>query len=380
MNRIMNMKEIWNYKHNESILGIEIGDINGNGKAEIITYSKTGTLLIFSLEGNLLLKESITKNSAIWCSKIHDIDNDGQDELILGGIDGLLRVFKSNITENSFNLVPLWAHQFGASISGIIINDINDNKKVEIIAYSLDKTIRVLNAEDGSLIWGQNFQNGIGDAIVWTDKELNKKEIAVCGNDGTLRIFNIKNGELLWFKQFSDKLRCVSYFNSSDGPLILCGGDDKCLHVINRKSQEEIKSLEFENYIWKCCTYTSGMLNKALISSYSFDYLENSIPIQNIEFTSKIICIDSKLKKLWEIKSKNIETLEIIEKNEKKSVILGTTKGEILILGDSTEKVKFEVNKNSCVNSIQYYKKENFIFTCHDDGAIFANLFLDKTN
>ncbi|MFX1320300.1 MAG: hypothetical protein ACFFAQ_01530 [Promethearchaeota archaeon] len=37
----MKVRELWRYKYSESILGIDVGDINNNLQKEIIAYSKS---------------------------------------------------------------------------------------------------------------------------------------------------------------------------------------------------------------------------------------------------------------------------------------------------------------------------------------------------
>ena len=150
-----NMEEIWHYTHSAPLLGLEFGDINGNNENEIITHSNDGKLLIFSNKGQLLLEKIISENSAIWHVRSFDLDNDGKNELVVGGMDGLLRVLTH---KSPFQLELMWKHQFGGSISGILITDVNNDGNTEIIAYSLDKTIRVLRPSDGTLLWG---------AVVW---------------------------------------------------------------------------------------------------------------------------------------------------------------------------------------------------------------------
>jgi WD40 repeat protein len=173
----MQVIELWNFKHNEVILGIEIGDINNNGNIEIIAFTRTGTLLFLSQNGEIIQQKVISKEIPIWYLKVHDLDNDGKNEIILGGMDGVLRTYKCNI---SYELISFWNHKFGNSISGILINDVNKNNSSELIVYSLDKTIRTLDSLNGNLIWGQIFEDGVGDAIVFTD---DKKMIIAGGND-----------------------------------------------------------------------------------------------------------------------------------------------------------------------------------------------------
>ncbi|MEE9377940.1 MAG: WD40 repeat domain-containing protein [Candidatus Lokiarchaeia archaeon] len=367
----MKAKELWNFKYNAPILGIEVADINGNGQIEIIAYTKNGILLFISLNGKLLHKEIISKDSSLWHLKIYDINDDGRYELILGGMDGILRIFKCHLT---YNLELLWTHKFNSSISGILIEDINGDNINELIIFSLDKTLRVLNPSDGKLVWGQVFENGVGDAIIFlSDKNPAKKEILACGNDGTIRIFNGKDGKLLWFKKYSGKIRTITYMNTPKGPVVICGGDDKKLHIINKITQNEIKTKEFIDYVWKCISYPFPILNNVLVSSYSFAYFDESIPIEEIEFTSNLICLNDSLKINWKLIGYNIEFIRIIKKRDKLYILTGTTKGELLIIEEQTGNIIFNRNYNSCVNMVHLFINKNLLFSCHDDGKIIAH-------
>jgi len=367
---MVNIKKQWEFHVHESILGIEIGDINNNGQNEIIGFSKSGKLLIISLSGKKITELEISENSSIWQAKICDIDNDNKNEVVFGGLDGLLRTFKCN---SSYELRPFWAHQFGASISGFLYADVNDDGIEEIVGYSIDKSLRCLNSLDGSLLWGQLFEDGVGDAILWQES-LNPfaLEIIACGNDGTIRSFKGNNGELLWFKRFQDKIRCVSYLKSVNRELIVCGGDDKKIHIINKETQDELKSLQFDDFVWKCASFVFEGKSYLLVSTYSFIYFDDSIKVENIEFSSKVLCLDSQLEKKWEIENINLECFLQAEIFSNNYFIIGTTKGKILILEAGTGKIVAEVNKTSCVNDIKYDSESNVLITCHDNGSIFA--------
>ena len=371
----MNCRELWSFYYDAPILGMEMVDVNGDGQKEIFAYSKTGTVLILSLEGVLLSKKEISEKTSIWCAKIADLNNDGENEIILGGLDGVLRSFKS---DNSFTLKPLWTHQFGASIGGLLSSDINNDGYQELIAYSLDKSIRALNQKDGSLVWGQVFEDGIGDAMIWEEnKDRENKEVVACGNDGTLRIFNGKSGELLWHKRFSNKMRCVARLNSAVGPIISCGGDDRILHLIDKNTREEVKCLEFEDYVWKSLAFPNAQHDKILASTYSFAYFDESIQMDKVEFSSKIVCIDNNLEVPWEIEGKNVECLNALEKNRNSLALVGTTPGEILMVDSNTGKILVENKNNSCINMVQALLDVKIIVSCDDDGQISVYIIED---
>jgi len=372
----MFVKERWDFLNGESILGIEIGDVNNNGQTEIIAFSKSGKILILSIEGKLISELEISENSSIWQAKICDIDRDDKNEVILGGLDGLLRVFKCN---PSYELKPFWAHQFGASISGFLFEDINNDNIDEIIAYSIDKSLRVLNPINGSLIWGQIFEEGIGDAIIYRDSaDFRTKEVIACGNDGSIRVFKGKDGDLVWFKRFKDKIRCVSIFKSKNRDLVVCGGDDKKLHLIDKLTQEEIKSIQFDDYVWKCFSFLYNDENYLLVSSYSFEYFDKSFKIEDIEFSSKLTCLNQKLEIKWEITHINTECLIQTKIGSNAYIILGTTKGKLLIIDEVSGKIITKIQKKSCLNDLKYDLKSNILIACHDNGSIFA-YFLAKS-
>ncbi|MBY8988198.1 MAG: hypothetical protein KGD61_07060, partial [Candidatus Lokiarchaeota archaeon] len=329
-----------------------------------------------SLSGKKITELEISDNSSIWQAKICDIDRDNKNEVILGGLDGLLRTFKCN---SFYELKPFWAHQFGASISGFFLADINDDGIEEIMAYSIDKSLRCLKPFDGSLIWGQIFEAGIGEAILWQDS-LNPLtlEIIACGNDGTIRSFKGKNGELLWFKRFQDKLRCVSSLKSNNKELIVCGGDDKKLHIIEKNTQEELKTFQFDDFVWKCSSFNLEKESNLFVSTYSFDFFDSSTKIEDIEFSSKILCLNSELEKKWEIENINLECFLQAEIFSNSYFIIGTTKGTLLILEAGSGKVVAEISKGSCVNDIKYDSELNILITCHDNGSLFAYFLGDS--
>ena len=354
----MEILNSWNYSTNEQILGLEISDLTKDGRNEIITYSKSGKIYILSSDGQLLSSETITDKSAIWTLKISDIMQDLNDEMLIGALDGVLRVFQIN---KSLELKPLWAHQFGSSISGIMIDDINQDHKNEVIAYSLDRSLRVINSTNGSLIWGQVFEDGIGDAIILKGNSLIKSIVAV-SNDGTIRSFNAYNGELLNFLRFSDKMRCVTCIESQNKVLIVCGGDDKKAHFIDTALQKEVKTISFDEILWKIKTNQKSVV----LTTYSFDFLDELVDKNKIIYSSKILCLDEQLNLKWELKNINTEVFTPYGSY----IILGTTKGELMIVDGVNGKVVYRLNTSSCINDIKYERLTNTMYTCHDNGLI----------
>lgn len=366
----MKVTNFWKFNTKDQVMGIAIGNLIKGQEKHVLAYTKSGKILLFSLSGNLLLDDIVAEKMAIWDGIIEDIDKDNKGEIILGGIDGLLRIFKCS---DDFQLIPYWAHQFGASISGILISDINNDGLNEIIAYSLDKSIRVLNPYSGALIWGQLFEEGVSDAIIFTSLDnVEKIEVIASSNDGTIRSFDSLKGDLLWFKQFDNKVRTISYVRDEKDNFIVCGGDDKKLHILELERKEEIKTLMMVDYVWKSLSYPYIFNNKLLVSTYSFDFLDENIPIQSIQFTSEVIALDQKFNIMWNLKNVNVEKIDYIEVYGIKIVLVGSTKGELFLINELNGEILFQINHNSCINDFEFDKVSNILITCHDNGYINA--------
>jgi len=371
----LRIHKIWDYKCDEQFLGLELGDFTANNKQEIIAFTKSGKIYIFSLDGGLLFEDEITEKTPIWNLIIDEIDETNSKKLIIGGLDGLLRIFDINpfIT---LTLNPLWAHQFGSSISGILLSDINGDGIKEIIAYSLDKSLRILSALDGSLIWGQLFEDGISDAIVIKDDDNSDNNVIIAvGNDGTIRSFNCVNGNLLGFMKFTEKVRTLTLFNLLDKQVIVCGGDDKIAHFLDMNLKFEIDTLKFNDFVWKLKPLKFMNNSFLLISTYSFDFFDDSIPINKQQFSSKLTCLDINLDVKWELTNTNIEVIAPYLSEPINFIIIGTTRGEIIIL-DKEGKILTTLNTSSCVNDIKIDLFSKLFVSCHDDGSINA-YFID---
>ncbi|GAG58522.1 unnamed protein product [marine sediment metagenome] len=59
-------------------------------------------------------------------------------------------------------------------------------------------------------------------------------------------------------------------------------------------------------------------------------------------------------------------------------IILGTTKGKLLIIDEVSGKIITKIQKKSCLNDLKFDLKSNILIACHDNGSIFA-YFLAKS-
>ena len=60
------------------------------------------------------------------------------------------------------------------------------------------------------------------------------------------------------------------------------------------------------------------------VSTYSFEYLYDEVPIEELNFTSKAEGYTNDLVTNWHLNGKNIETIEIFVLNDKNHIAIGT--------------------------------------------------------
>ena len=99
------LRKICGYKVGAKVSTIAIGDVNNDGKLELITGAENSdnktTIQVRGYDGGVIqeLREFNGRIDATHCA---DIDSDGFDEILLGDDDGTLYIYKFNGVNNEF--------------------------------------------------------------------------------------------------------------------------------------------------------------------------------------------------------------------------------------------------------------------------------------
>src|SRR6056297_211097 len=143
---------------------VKAGKFLDEDRYHLAVASQEGILKIIKREhdGNHTVYNTmdLTENGAIWTMESIDVDGNGVDEILVGGMKGAIVCLSAEGSEmwNFDNLV----HQCKSAISGISIwkNSPLRNEQRQLapisVSYSLDKTIRVFDRE-GKMQWSQMF-------------------------------------------------------------------------------------------------------------------------------------------------------------------------------------------------------------------------------
>lgn len=150
------------------------GDINGDGKEELIIGKEDGTLVLFQNNGNTFVNPVINMkdntNTTIQVGgyafpQLFDLNKDGLLDLIIGNRTGKLLYYQNTgtITSPSFELIT-------ADLGGIHIQDPNNpdgytaphffrkNDTTLLFLGAIDGKLHYYNEIDGNLAPGQSFQ------------------------------------------------------------------------------------------------------------------------------------------------------------------------------------------------------------------------------
>ncbi len=142
-----NGKELWNYKFEGAVHTISITDINGDGNLEVIVGAepeldpegkateKTKNLIVFDNTGKILWAKKF--DGGVFCSTIGDVNKDGKPELIVGTQTSFIGIFDKDGND-------LGHYKFDNYVRKIALGDIDGDGQLEIIGASRDHTIRAL--------------------------------------------------------------------------------------------------------------------------------------------------------------------------------------------------------------------------------------------
>ncbi|MHA1928880.1 MAG: GTP-binding protein [Candidatus Thorarchaeota archaeon] len=185
---------------------IAVGDITGNGLAEICTGGRDGVIRIYDgnqAEITLLAQHNVS--GAILSIKIADANNDGQMELVVGrslgsgesaGTAGTMLVFKYSLSGMLELLAAMPVDRF---VTTVVVTDVTGDNKNEILVGASDKTLRVIQMSTDNTLSEytrrtlEDMPICIGTCDVIGDEV---DEIVTGNRDKTLRIFKIRDHSL----------------------------------------------------------------------------------------------------------------------------------------------------------------------------------------
>jgi small GTP-binding protein len=196
-------KLLFEVKDDESTSAIAVGDITGNGKAELCTGGRDGVLRLYDANvGDVVFLAQRDVGGSILSIKVADANNDGQMELIVGravgpgetpGSAGTVQVYRYAPSGQLELLAEFPVDRF---VTAVYVTDVTGDEKNEILVGGSDSTLRILQMDSSNNIREfvrhqlEDMPIAIGTCDIIGDEI---EEIVVGNRDKTLRIFKVKD-------------------------------------------------------------------------------------------------------------------------------------------------------------------------------------------
>ncbi|MGY5872566.1 MAG: GTP-binding protein [Candidatus Thorarchaeota archaeon] len=199
-------KILFEIDDDESTSAIAVGDVTGNGTAELLTGGRDGVIRLYdanSAEIAFLAQHDV--GGSVLSIKIADANNDGQMEIIVGralsptessGVGGTVQVFRY---APSGQLEVIGEYAVDKFVTTVYVTDVTGDEKNEILVGGSDKTLRILQMDTENNISEfcmhklEDMPLAIGTCDVIGDEI---EEIVTGNRDNTLRIFKVTNHSL----------------------------------------------------------------------------------------------------------------------------------------------------------------------------------------
>ncbi|MFX1497624.1 MAG: WD40 repeat domain-containing protein [Promethearchaeota archaeon] len=231
---------IMNFKTKGKVLCVTAGDFTRDGNVELIYGGEDKTLKIFKNIDATDPQFTLYYDSWVTACNIDYLKLPKVEfpinGLLVGTKNGLLQLIQS--IESKPDII--WQKDLGSQINAIQIGDVTNDGYHEIVVGSDDSTISIFNSEGESLKI-INIEEGRPVSLKIADIDGDKaNEILVGCADGSLRIYhNTKldstDIELKWKTSSSTSIKIVSTMPNpeAESPNIIFGGYDRSIRCIN---------------------------------------------------------------------------------------------------------------------------------------------------
>jgi len=194
-------KILFEIDDDESTSAIAVGDVTGNGTAELCTGGRDGVIRLYDANrSEIVLLAQQDVGGSILSIKVADANNDGQMEIIVGralspsespGVGNTVQVFRY---APSGQLEIIGEYAVDRFVTTVYVTDVTGDDKNELLVGASDSTLRILqmdtenNISEFAIHKLEDMPLVIGTCDVIGDEI---EEIVTGNRDNTLRIFKV---------------------------------------------------------------------------------------------------------------------------------------------------------------------------------------------
>ena len=234
---------LWSYTTGDEIHSSPaLGDIDGDGKLEVVVGSNDRKVYALNGEDGSLLWSYKTNGGVSSSAALGDIDEDGNIEVVIGSSDGLY-------TLNGEDGSLLWSYEASGYVYSVpAIGDIDRDGNLEVIFGSWDYKVYALNGEDGSFLW--SYETGdhiLSSPAIGDIDEDGKLEVVIGASifDKKVYALNGEDGSFLWSYETNGSVHSPA-LGDIDG--------DRKLEVVVHSSDDKVYALNGGDgsLLWVC--------------------------------------------------------------------------------------------------------------------------------
>ena len=213
------------------ISGVRASDINGDGNEELLV-SSANQLLLLDTATYQTIREATIGSTDISAFAVEDLDNDGQQEIIIGNLNGDLHLVSSDTFSEVWSISAP-----GGLVGGIKLINIDDDEALEIIVFNAydpvaaggtENWVRIYDGFTRELQWETDAYSDI-TALEVADLDRDKsREIIIGRNSGEVSLVDSRTYEgINTFQAASSPISslCVDNIDQSPLPELLVGAN-----------------------------------------------------------------------------------------------------------------------------------------------------------
>lgn len=160
------LRQLWKYAGASPFLSVALGDIDGDGRAEVAAGSYAGRLCVLDGAGKLKWEAKTDEEGSVGAVAVGDLTGDGQAEVVAGTSDSGIYAF-SGAGKRLWHLptkLPGVAMRKAEMlwVRSLSIRDLDGDGRAEVVAGSRPHAMVTVVSGEGQPLWRKNFPDIMG--------------------------------------------------------------------------------------------------------------------------------------------------------------------------------------------------------------------------
>lgn len=229
------VNEIAVYPATDWVTSVHATDIDNDGDVEIIFGSRDGMVRVLTRQGDIKWKRSIESEWRRWVGTVCCLAHPGIKTCVVAGArDGSIHAF-----DKAGEI--LWHASANDVVRQVIVGDVNNDGRVEVIAASEDSWVYAFDYETGREVWRYPTQGWVRAIYLCDIDGDDEIEVLAGAGDKSLYAISGRSGQNKQTHAVKQKIHALyAHDVDKDGSIeILVGTNGKDLYALKPNGQEK---------------------------------------------------------------------------------------------------------------------------------------------